>query len=91
MENQGEIYRKIAAKNITKADIDKYEFSVSKFVKKFGKKQLSSWEIRTWQQKFVKKRNDALDAPFDELLFNNDLNDASSHEKINDGIRIHDN
>ena len=35
--------QKIAAKAITKADLDKYEALVDQFVKKFGNKALSEW------------------------------------------------
>ena len=72
--------QKIAAKAITKADLDKYEALVDQFVKKFGNKELSEWEIGLWLRKVARTRNDALDAPFDEHMFNDDLSDVSSQE-----------
>ena len=72
--------QKIAAKAITKADLDKYEALVDQFVKKFGNKELSEWEIGLWLRKVARTRNDALDAPFDEYMFNDDLSDVSSQE-----------
>ena len=74
------IYQKIAAKNITKFDLDKYELLVGQFINKFGYRELSKSEVFLWKRKFVQTRNDALNAPFDEHLFNDDLSDAYSQE-----------
>ena len=67
------MYQKIAAKNITKTDLDKYELLVGQIINTFGYRELSKLEVFLWKRKVVKTRNDALDAPFDD-----DLSDASS-------------
>ena len=92
---RGSIYHKIEIKNIAKADVDRYEALVRKFVKKFGKEELSSWEVSTWQQKVVKTRADAAAATFDEHLdLCQDFGDAHSidlahsSDDENDDIKI---
>ena len=74
------IYQKVAAKNITKTDLNKYEILVGQLVNKFGYRELSKREILMWHRKVVKTRNDALNAPFYEHLFNDYLSDVSSQE-----------
>ncbi len=64
-------YKKIAVKNVVSTDLDMYKALVGKFVKKFGPfgyKDLSGWEIWTWQQKVVKTRADAVNASFNDDL-----------------------
>ena len=74
------IYQKIAAKSITKNDLDKYKILVGQFINKFGYRELSKSEVFLWKRKVLTTRNDALDAPFDDHLFKVDLSDASSQE-----------
>lgn len=75
------IYQKIGTRTITNRDLNKYEILVNQFVKKFENTELSKREVRLWKKKVDKTRNDALDAPFDEHLFN-EVNSDDSSQKL---------
>ena len=93
---RGTIYQKIGKRKILNTDLDKYEQLVDQFVRKFGDRELSKWEVWIWQKKVVKTRTDAFNASFDDHLeVSENLSDVSNLElslqnhNRNDGVKIH--
>ena len=94
---RGTIYQKIGKRKILNTDLDKYEQLVGQFVRKFGDRELSKWEVWIWQKKVVKTRTDAFNASFDDHLeVSENLSDVSNlelslqnHDR-NDGVKIHE-